>query len=183
MAALNLIKTFENIKDKFNDIKTVEQFAMDPLYNYDPWDLTSYDERREIYNDELRYKNKRETRNRFFDHLDKKKEEKCDPTDIMDRNCYKELKDAIWVLIIVLIILTVIFVIFIISKLFFGHSSSQPVQQQVQQVQQPAQPGQKRNFFDRFLGSKPEAPQEQAPQPKADFISRFLGTKPKPESA
>jgi hypothetical protein len=180
MATLNLIQTFNNIKDKFSEIKTTEHFVMDPLYDYHPRDLTSYDERRNEYN--AMYPDKKEKRNRFFDQKDEKKE-KCEATSISDTSCYGNLKGAIWVLIIVAIILTLIFIIFVISKMFSGSGShptnSQAPQRSVQTVQQSQPvPGQKRNFFDRFLGSKPEATPEQAAPPKADFMSRLIGSKP-----
>jgi hypothetical protein len=203
MATLNLVQTFNNIKDKFNEIKTTEHFVMDPLYDYHPRDLTSYDERRSEYN--AMYPDKKEKRNRFFDHIDDKKNDndKCKTASMLDVNCYGNLKGVIWVLIIVAIFLTLIFIIFVISKLFSGsgsvqnpasqgpptlQKSVQPPVQTVQTVQPPVQqsqpvPEQKRNFFDRLLGNKAESAPEQAQPPKTDFMSRLLGSKPVPKSA
>jgi hypothetical protein len=189
MATLNLVTTFNNIKNKFDEIKTSEHFAVDPLFHYDHRDLTSYDERRDEYN--RLYGKKGEKRNRFFDHLEKKekKENKCDADDIMDTRCYGNLKGAIWTLIIVAILLTLIFLIFVVSKLFSGsQASSQKSLQMMPQTKvivsglapEPVPgvvPEQKLNFFDRLVGSKPVSPPEQAPQPKADFMSRLMGAK------
>ena len=196
MGTLNVLKTLMNFKDNFENIKTKENFEVDPLLKYDPDDLSSYDNKRKRYF-AVWPSGKRETKNSFFEDLDKTK---CNDS-IFNRKCFTELKSVIWILLFAAIFMTIIFFIFMIYKVFKSQSSKnvksvqtvqQPVQQTVQQTAQLPIPDSSddSSFLKKLLKTKsvtPEVMPQQPipaslnpPQPEGthhNFFDRLTGSK------
>jgi hypothetical protein len=197
----SVLDTLQLIKENFDNILTIENFS---LLEYNPFDLSSYDEKKKTF-DETNTKEKKDVKEDDFFKPTKstpKKEEKNCSNNIFDTSCYTGLKIGIWFLILFTIIFICVFIWYIIRKMYQPQQALQMhVLEPLPQMQPPQMPSREipieissdtwqtntsqtqpssTSFMSRIFGSKSSLP---TPVPetdfseKDDFVGRLIGNK------
>ncbi len=174
---MNLLSYFNMMRETFEDKEK-------KYINYNPDDLSSYDEKKKEFDKE--FSSKKEIKEDPYFRPTKSK--KPPPTkvqecyyDVLDINCISGIKISIWILIFMSIFMTICFIWFLLTKVWSSAKRLEPKVKtslvtktpSIYIAPEPAQKGPP-SFSSRFFGNNTEI---KRPVRDATFASRFFGKK------